>query len=55
MHGPKYLPLVARTFLAVIFLRSGINKILAFGATQQQIAEMGVPVSIALEFWAVFR
>ena len=56
MRGPKYLPLVARTFLAAIFLRSGVSKILGFGATQQQIADMGLPapaaalaVSIALE------
>lgn len=40
----NYIPLVARIFLSVIFLRSGISKILDFGGTQQFMAASGIPL-----------
>lgn len=43
----NYIPLAARIFLSVIFLRSGIGKILDFGGTQQQIAGVGIPLALA--------
>lgn len=39
----KYVPLVARTFLAIIFIQTGIDKIFDFSGTQQQIAGVGIP------------
>ena len=41
----KYTPLVARTFLAVIFIYTGIGKAMSFAATQQQIAGAGLPLA----------
>lgn len=43
----NYIPLAARIFLSVIFLRSGIGKILDFAGTQQQIASQGIPLALA--------
>lgn len=40
----KFIPLVARVFLSVIFLRSGIGKILGFAATAQMMADTGLPI-----------
>ncbi|MEM8603044.1 MAG: DoxX family protein [Cyanobacteria bacterium P01_H01_bin.121] len=40
----KYIPLIARIFLAVIFLNSGVGKATAFGATRDQIAGAGLPL-----------
>ncbi len=45
MTVPKYVPLVARTFLAVIFIQTGIDKLLDFAGTQQQIAGVGIPLA----------
>lgn len=42
----NYIPLVARIFLTVIFLRSGIGKILDFGGTQQLMATKGIPLAL---------
>lgn len=41
----KYIPLLARTAIAVIFLNSGIGKISNFAGTQQQIAQAGLPLA----------
>ncbi|MDB9526743.1 DoxX family protein [Oscillatoria sp. CS-180] len=41
----KYVPLVARTAIAIIFLHSGIGKISDFSGTQQQIANAGLPLA----------
>lgn len=43
----NYIPLAARICLSLIFLRSGIGKILDFGGTQQQIAGQGMPLALA--------
>jgi uncharacterized membrane protein YphA (DoxX/SURF4 family) len=42
----NYIPLVARIFLAVIFLRSGISKILDFSGTQQFMSANGIPLAL---------
>ena len=39
----KYIPLVARAFLAAIFLYSGFGKITGFSNTQQYMAASGIP------------
>ena len=41
----KYVPLVARIAIAVIFLNSGIGKISNFAGTQQAIAGAGLPIA----------
>ncbi|MGD1850441.1 MAG: DoxX family protein [Cyanophyceae cyanobacterium] len=41
----KYVPLVARIAIAVIFLNSGIKKISDFAGTQQAIAGAGLPIA----------
>ena len=41
----KYIPLIARTFLSVIFLHSGIGKLTGFAGTQEQIASAGLPLA----------
>lgn len=42
----NYIPLVARIFLSVIFLRSGISKILDFSGTQQFMSANGIPLAL---------
>lgn len=42
----KYIPLAARIFLTVLFLRSGFNKILDFGGTQEYMASSGIPAGL---------
>ena len=39
----RYVPLVARIFLSVIFLKSGLNKIFDFSGTQENMAAQGIP------------
>ena len=43
MAFQKYVPLLARTAIAVIFLHSGVGKISDFTGTQQQISGAGLP------------
>lgn len=45
MLAQKYLPLVARTFIAILFIQTGIANMIEFRDTQQQIAEAGIPLS----------
>lgn len=45
MQTNRYIPLVARICLAVIFVQTGFAKVLNFGGTQQQIAEAGLPLA----------
>lgn len=49
----KYLPLVGRTFLAIIFIRSGIGKILDFGGTQDTIANAGLPLAFLVTVFTI--
>jgi putative oxidoreductase len=44
----KYLPLVARTLVAAIFVRSGITKILGFAGTRGYMAANGIPQTMTL-------
>lgn len=53
MTAQKFVPLVARTFLAVIFLQSGINKITGFAGTQQQIASAGIPMAFLVTVFTI--
>ncbi len=39
-----YLPLVARTFLALIFLNSGVSQLMGFPGFVQTIASKGLPL-----------
>ncbi len=49
----KYLPLVARTFLAIIFLYAGTNKIMNFAGTQEQIANAGLPLAFLVTVFTI--
>lgn len=42
----NYIPLAARIFLSIIFLRSGVSKILGFGGTQKFMAANGIPLAL---------
>ena len=53
MHAQKYIPLVARTFMAVIFLRSGLSKIAGFADTQAQIASAGLPLAALVTVFTI--
>lgn len=44
----KYLPIVARICLALIFLKASISHTWEFGETQQMMAEKGIPLSTLL-------
>jgi putative oxidoreductase len=45
MNLQNFVALVARTFLSLIFVRSGIGKLFFdFAETQEQIAQAGVPL-----------
>ncbi|MDY7014075.1 MAG: DoxX family protein [Cyanobacteriota bacterium] len=41
----KYLPLTARIFIAIIFLNSGVGKILGFSGTQAMMSGKGLPAA----------
>ncbi|EDX82826.1 DoxX subfamily, putative [Synechococcus sp. PCC 7335] len=45
MFIQKYTPLIARIFIAVIFIQTGIANAIEFADTQQQIADVGIPLS----------
>ncbi|MEL6352057.1 MAG: DoxX family protein [Cyanobacteria bacterium J06627_28] len=53
MFIQKYIPLIARTFLAVIFINSGIGKISNFAGTQQQIASAGLPLAALVTVFTI--
>lgn len=42
----RYIQVIARFFLSVIFLRSGITKIFGFVATQGYMASKGIPENL---------
>lgn len=42
----RYIPLAARSFLALVFLRSGVTKILGFTGTQDFMASSGIPEAL---------
>ncbi|MGB3692705.1 MAG: DoxX family protein [Spirulinaceae cyanobacterium] len=52
----NYIPLAGRIFLAIIFLNSGIGKILGFAETQQMMANKGLPLAgLLLAFTIIFQ
>ncbi|MEL6555385.1 MAG: DoxX family protein [Cyanobacteria bacterium J06621_11] len=53
MFFQKYTPLIARTFIAVIFIMTGINKITGFAGTQQQIASVGIPLAALVTVFTI--
>ena len=53
MNAQKYIPLVARTFLAVIFIRSGIGKVGGFEGIQQTIANAGIPLAALVAIFTI--
>jgi putative oxidoreductase len=42
----RYIPLIARVFLTVIFFKSAFDKITGFGGTQQFMAAKGIPQAL---------
>ncbi|MBW4681046.1 MAG: DoxX family protein [Microcoleus vaginatus WJT46-NPBG5] len=40
----KYVPLLARIFLSIIFIKAGIDKLFDPGSTVQQMASKGIPL-----------
>ena len=53
MNAQKYIPLVARTFLAVIFIQTGIGKIAGFAGVQERIASVGIPLAALIAVFAI--
>ncbi|MEO0646036.1 MAG: DoxX family protein [Cyanobacteria bacterium J06650_10] len=53
MFFQKYTPLIARTFIAVIFIMTGINKITGFAGTQQQITSVGIPLAALVTVFTI--
>ncbi|MEM8676948.1 MAG: DoxX family protein [Cyanobacteria bacterium P01_G01_bin.67] len=52
----KYLPLAARICLCIIFINSGIGKILGFTNTAEMMANQGLPIAnILLIFTIAFQ
>jgi uncharacterized membrane protein YphA (DoxX/SURF4 family) len=44
MNYQQYIPLMARVFLAILFIRAGISHLLDFSGTQQMMAQKGLPL-----------
>ncbi|BCL37084.1 DoxX family protein [Nostoc sp. MS1] len=56
MMFKQYIPLVARSFLAVIFIYAGLNKVFDFAGTSASIAKVGLPiVEVLLVFTIAFQ
>lgn len=52
----NYIPLAGRIFLAIIFLNSGIGKIMGFTQTQEMMASKGLPLAgLLLVFTIIFQ
>ena len=43
--GKKYISLLARLLLSIIFIKSGIDKLIAPAATQQYMEAKGIPLA----------
>ncbi len=41
----KYLPLVSRSLIALLFVIAGVQKLMNFGATSENIASLGLPAA----------
>lgn len=53
MVAQKYLPLVARTCLALIFIQAGIGKIGGFAGVQEKIASAGIPLAALVAIFTI--
>lgn len=53
MSVQKFIPLVARTAIAVIFINSGIGKLSNFAGTQAQIADAGLPLAVLVTVFTI--
>jgi putative oxidoreductase len=42
----KFIPLIARVFIATIFLYTGFGKIPGFSGTQEYMASSGIPAGL---------
>jgi putative oxidoreductase len=53
----KFIPLIARTFLAIVFVRAGFDKAFVdFAGTQEQMASTGIPIPfVVLIFTIAFQ
>ncbi len=49
----KFIPLIGRIFLALIFLISGLGKIADFNGTQQYMVSQGMPMTGLLLVFAI--
>lgn len=45
MNTQKYIPLIARTFIAIIFVQTGIAKIFGFAGLKETISGQGLPLA----------
>ena len=46
-------PLVARTFIAIIFIYSGLAKMIGFSGVSQQISSVGIPIAGLVAFFTI--
>ncbi len=53
MIAQKYAPLIARTFIAIIFIQTGIASMTSFADMQQQIASAGIPIAFLVALCTV--
>ena len=53
MNPQRYLPLVARIFLAAIFIHTGVANGMNFTGTQQMIAGAGIPLAMLVALGVV--
>ncbi|MGD1905676.1 MAG: DoxX family protein [Leptolyngbyaceae cyanobacterium] len=53
MIAQKYTPLVARAFIAAIFINSGIGKVMDFGGLQGAIASKGLPLVLLVAIFTI--
>jgi putative oxidoreductase len=49
----RYLPLLGRVLLGLIFVMSGVNKVMQFGGTQQYMESFGMPATAILLVGAI--
>jgi uncharacterized membrane protein YphA (DoxX/SURF4 family) len=53
MNIQTFIPLIARTFVVIIFIRSGFSKLMNFSGTQDTIANQGLPLAALLTVLAI--
>ena len=53
MNTQKYVPLLARTFIALIFIQTGIGKIFGFSGLQEKIASAGIPLAVLVALFTI--